>query len=423
VRRFFARGEIDIVSKRILMVGTFDTKGAEYALLRECILARGHDVLALNVGVLASTGLFPVDIEADTVAAAAGESIEKLRKDRDRGAAMRVMHDGAATLVQSLHARTPFDGIIGMGGGGGTSVITSAMRALPLGVPKVCLTTMISGDVASYVGEKDIVLMPSVVDIAGLNRISRLMIARAAAAICGMVESAPLPSGGDKPIIAATVFGNTTECVNACRDQLSALGCEVVSFHATGSGGRAMESLVDEGWFAAVLDVTTTEWADEVAGGILSAGPHRLEAPGRAGIPHVIAPGCIDMVNFGAPHTVPSRYRDAGRSFHQWNPDVTLIRTNVEENKRMGRIFAEKANAAKGPVAFLLPLRGFSILGGPGGPFHDPAADRAMMDELKRHLRQDIPVLELDCNINDPEFAAKAVAMLMEMLRKKKGMQ
>ncbi len=404
------------MAKCVLIIGTFDTKGPEYALLRELILARGHRVRTVNVGILGSTDLFPVDIEADAVAAAAGVSIEQLRRDRDRGAAMKAMHDGAAALVRSLFEKARFDGIVGLGGGGGTSLVTSAMRALPLTVPKLCLTTMISGDVASYVGAKDIVLMPSVVDIAGLNRISRLMIARAAGAICGMVESPAPPPMREKPLVTATVFGNTTDCVNACRESLSALGYEVISFHATGAGGKAMESLVDEGWIAAVLDITTTEWADEVAGGILSAGPHRLEAPGRAGVPHLIAPGCIDMVNFGAPQTVPAKYREARRTFYQWNPDVTLMRTNEAENRRMGRIFAEKANAARGPVAFLLPLRGVSILGAPGQPFHDAAADRAMFDELKTHLRKDIPVVELDCNINDPDFASKAVQMLLDMI-------
>jgi uncharacterized protein (UPF0261 family) len=210
------------------------------------------------------------------------------------------------------------------------------------------------------------------------------------------------------------MFGNTTPCVDRCRHVLTQKGYEVVVFHCTGTGGRTMESLVDEGHIAAVLDITTTEWADELCGGILSAGPTRLDAPGKACIPHLIAPGCVDMVNFGGRQTVPERYQD--RKFYEWGPSVTLMRTNVEENARMGRIMADKANAAKGPVAFLIPLKGVSKLDAPGELFWWPEANRAMFDAIKTNLKPGIAVVELDCNINDPAFADTAVKMLMDMI-------
>jgi uncharacterized protein (UPF0261 family) len=404
------------MSKPILMIGSFDTKGPEYAFLREQILKRGHKVLAVNTGVLGSTDLFPVDVEADEVIRAGGSDLKSLREKKDRGSSMAAMAQGAAKLVKSLFDQGRFDGIIGMGGGGGSSVITTAMRELPIGVPKVCVSTMASGNTSPYVGPKDIVLFPSIVDVAGINRISRIIYTRAAGAICGMVDAVPAKQEADKPIITATMFGNTTECVNICRETLTAAGYEVLVFHATGTGGKTMESLVNEGLVDGVLDITTTEWADEIASGIMSAGPDRLSAPGRKGIPHLIVPGCVDMVNFGPMDSVPQKYKDANRLFYQWNPAMTLMRTSIEENRKMGEIFARKANEAKGPVAFLIPLKGVSILDGDGQPFCDRAADRAMFEAIKANLRKDIPVVEMDLNINDPKFAAQAVGMMLEMV-------
>jgi uncharacterized protein (UPF0261 family) len=408
----------------ILIIGAFDTKGEEYAFLREQILARGHSVVALNTGVMGSTKHFPVDIEAHEVAQAGGGNLAALREKKDRGEAMAVMARGAEAMVKRLHDQGKFDGIIGMGGSAGTAIITTAMRALPIGVPKVCVSTVASGNTSPYVGAKDVVLFPAIVDVAGINRISRMIYSRAAGAICGMVEGEAQRQEGtearsDKPIIAATMFGNTTECVNACREALTRSGYEVLVFHATGTGGRTMESLVDEGLVDAVLDITTTEWADEVAGGVFSAGADRLSAPGRKGLPHLIVPGCVDMVNFGPMETVPQKYKDAKRKFYPWNPAVTLMRTNIEENHRMGEIFAKKANEARGPVAFLIPLRGVSILDGDGQPFCDRAADNAMFDGIKSGLRKNIPVVEMDVNINDPKFAAKAVDMMLELIAKR----
>jgi len=404
------------------MIGAFDTKGAEYAFLRRRILERGHAVLAVNTGVLASTDLFGVDVEAGEVATAGGGDLAALREKKDRGEAMKVMTAGARVLVASLYAEGRFAGLIGMGGTGGSTVVAAAMRALPVGVPKVCVSTAASGDTSAYVGTKDVVMIPSIVDVAGINRISRIIFSRAAGAICGMVEAEPPAASDEKPVIAATMFGNTTDCVTACAKALGAEGYEVLVFHATGTGGRTMESLVQEGLVDAVLDITTTEWADTVCGGMFDAGSDRLGAPGRMGVPHLVVPGCVDMANFGPMDTVPAKYRDAGRTFYEWNPSITLMRTSAEENRRMGQVFARKANEAKGPVAFLIPLRGVSILDGDGQPFCDREADAAIFEAIKANLRQDIAVVEMDANINDPEFAVKAVEMMLDLMHQaKKG--
>ncbi|HUU92905.1 MAG TPA: Tm-1-like ATP-binding domain-containing protein [Phycisphaerae bacterium] len=404
------------MAKTVLMIGAFDTKDAEYAFLRERILACGHQVLAVNTGVLGSTDRFPVDVEADEVARAGGGDLAALRQAQDRGQAMKVMTAGAPAVVRRLWDEGRFDGVIGMGGTGGSTVIAAAMRALPVGVPKVLVSTAASGDTSAYVGTKDVAMLPSIVDVAGINRISRIVFSRAAGAICGMVEAEPPAADDERPIIAATMFGNTTDCVTACAEALGAEGYETLVFHATGTGGRTMESLVDEGLVDAVLDITTTEWADEVCGGVFSAGTDRLSAPGRRGVPHLIVPGCVDMANFGPMDSVPAKHRDAGRTFYEWNPSITLMRTSVEENVRMGRVFAEKANEATGPVAFLIPLRGVSILDGDGQPFCDRQADAAFFDAVKANVRDGIDVAELDANINDPAFSAKAVEMMLDLI-------
>jgi uncharacterized protein (UPF0261 family) len=404
----------------ICVLGAFDTKGEDHAFLREEILRRGHQVLTVNIGILATTALFPVDVETDVVLKTAGFDLEEIRVRRDKAEAMKALDQGVPKLVQELHDQRKFDGIIGMGGSGGSAIIASAMRALSIGVPKVLVSTVASGDVSFYVRGKDITVIPSIVDVAGLNRISRLIYSRAAGAICGMVECAPPKASEDRPIITASMFGNTTECVNACARSLKARGFEVLVFHATGAGGRAMETLVADGLVEAVLDITTTEWADELCHGVFSAGPERLDAPGKRGIPHLIVPGCVDMANFGAPSTVPEEYRKANRLFYEWNPSVTLMRTNAAENRRIGEIFARKANAATGPVAFLVPKRGVSMLDADGQMFCDREADQAMIDGIKANLKPTIPFVEVDLNINDAAFAAKAVSMMLELIHQKK---
>ena len=404
------------MKKLIALLGSFDSKGAEYAFVRDLVLKQGHDVFTINTGILGTTDLFPVDVEAADVVAAAGADLSALREAKERGGAMKAAADGAVALLPQLVEKHGIDAIFGMGGTGGTSVVTAGMRALPIGFPKLCLSTAAAGNVEPYVGLKDILMMPSIVDVAGINRISRRILARAAGAVCGMavIDPAEIEAEEDKPVIAASMFGNTTDCVNACVGQLTSKGFETLVFHCTGAGGKAMESLVDEGLVDAVLDITTTEWADTVAGGVFDAGPERLSAPGRKGIPHLICNGCIDMVNFGGRQSVPERYQD--RLLYEWNPSVTLMRTNEEENRIMGRAFAERANAAQGPVAFLLPTRGVSILDGDGQLFCDRAADGAFVDELRKHLKPGIPIEEVDANINDPEFAIRAVEMLLGLI-------
>jgi uncharacterized protein (UPF0261 family) len=402
--------------KKICLIGAFDTKGREYGFVRQRILDRGHEVLTVNTGIMGSTDLFPVDVEADKVAEAGGDSLAALRKKKDRGAAMKTMCAGAPAIVKALHDDGRLSAIVGMGGTGGTTVVTAAMRALPIGFPKVCVSTAASGDVAAYVGTKDIAMIPSIVDVAGINRVSRVVFSRAAGAICGMVEADAGGAEEDKPVVTASMFGNTTECVEACMEKLGAIGYEVLVFHATGTGGKTMESLVREGLVDAVLDITTTEWADTICGGVFDAGTTRLDAPGEMGIPHLVVPGCVDMANFGGMEEVPEKYKKAKRTFYEWNPSVTLMRTNREENERMGRIFAAKANAARGPVAFLIPLKGVSILDGDGELFCDREADQAMFDALKAHLKKDIEVVDIDHNINDPQFSAKAVEMLLDLI-------
>lgn len=398
----------------ILVMGAFDTKGEEYAFINRLIEARGHKVLTLHTGVFKPVGIILPDVSNSEVAKAGGVDIQELQKKKDRGLAMKVMGQGTARVVRRLFDEGQFDGVIGMGGGGGTFVITAGMRVLPIGVPKVMVSTVASGDTSPYVGTRDIVMFPAVVDIGGINRISKRIFTSAAIAICGMVESEIEQPKEEKPIIVASMFGNTTPCVDRCRELLTARGYEVIVFHATGIGGQAMEGIVEDGFAEAVLDITTTEWADELCGGVFSSGQTRLEAPGKMGIPHLIVPGCLDMVNFGPRNTVPQKY--AYRLFYEWSPSVTLMRTTPEENTELGKILAEKANAAKGPVAFLLPLKGVSMLDSEGSAFWSPEADFAIFDAIKAHLRNEIEVVEVDVNINAPIFADKAVEMLLKMM-------
>jgi uncharacterized protein (UPF0261 family) len=410
------------MAETVCIVGAFDTKGDDHAFLREEIIKLGLQVLTVNIGVLGSTTLLPVDYEADAVLKAGGLDIDQIRARKDKAEAMKAFHQAAPKLVRELYEHGKFSGIIGMGGSGGSSIIASAMRALPIGVPKVLVSTVASGDVSFYVRGKDITIIPSIVDVAGLNRISRLIYIRAAGAICGMIKTHLPEASQDRPIITASMFGNTTDCVNECVKSLNEKGYEVLVFHATGAGGRAMETLVADGLVEAVLDITTTEWADEICHGVFSAGPERLDAPGRCGVPHLIVPGCVDMANFFAPSTVPEEYRRAKRLLYEWNPSVTLMRTNADENRRMGEIFAQKANASIGPVAFLIPKKGFSMLDGDGQPFCDRDADQAMIDGIRANLKPGIPIVEADLNINDPAFAARAVEMMLELIRQRENL-
>ncbi len=401
-------------AKTVAIIGTLDTKGREFAFLKAEIERRGCRTVVIDVGILDSPQFRP-DVSAQEVAGAGGTKLADLIARRDRGEAVEVMSRGAAAVIGKLHQAGKFDGIISMGGSGGSGIASAAMRALPVGVPKLLVSTVASGDTSPYVGTSDIIMMPSIVDVAGLNRISRTIFSNAAGAICGMVTSEVTESAGDKPLIAATMFGNTTRAVDHAREILEEHGYEVLVFHATGTGGRTMEMLIENGYFRGVLDMTTTEWADEVCGGALSAGATRLEAAANAAIPQVVTPGCIDMCNFWAFDTVPSKYKE--RLLYSWNSNVTLMRTTVEENGHIGKIFAAKLNAAKGPVAVLIPMGGFSELDYPGQPFWCPEADQAFVDALKNDLRLDIPVEIIDKDVNHPEFSGRVAAKLLELMK------
>ncbi len=412
----------------IAILGTLDSKGAEHAFVAERIRERGHQPFIIDVGTLGEPRLKP-DFTRDEVAAAGGLDLAGLQRRQDRGESVAAMSRAAPVVLSKLAAEKKIDGVLSLGGGGGTAIATAAMRALPIGFPKVMVSTLASGNTAQYVGVKDIVMFPSIVDVAGLNRISRQILTRAAGAICGMVEAGlasrssrvsetPAVPSEDKPVIVASMFGNTTQCVEHARKLLEQAGYEILVFHATGTGGRTMESLIESGMVAGVLDITTTEWADELVGGILSAGPTRLDAAARLGVPAVVTPGCLDMVNFGPPETVPARFQ--GRTFYQHNPQVTLMRTTPEECAQLGKIIAEKLNASKGPVTLLIPRKAISVISAPGQKFHDPVADKALFDALKTGLRKDIEVVDMDCAINDSAFAEACATALLRNLAAKR---
>ena len=397
----------------VVIVGTLDTKGEEIDFARDVLEAQGVDVHLVDVGVMG-----PSDVAADTtaeaVAEAGGSTLEALQEAGDRGKAMEVMGDGAAAIVTEMYEDGVLDGILGLGGGGNTSIATGAMRALPVGVPKLMVSTMASGDTEPYVGTKDIAMMYSVADIEGLNQLSRTVISNGALAMVGMVSNEPDVEVEDKPTIALTMFGVTTPCVQTAREWLEERGYETIVFHATGTGGRAMENLIAQGVVDGVLDLTTTEWADEHVGGVLGAGPDRLDAAGAAGIPQVVSTGALDMVNFGPEDSVPEKFAD--RQFHVHNPQVTLMRTTPAENAEIGRIIAEKLNAATGPTTLALPLGGVSMLDAEGEEFFDSEADTALFDALRDNIDETVDLLEIEANINDDEFAVAVAERLHESL-------
>lgn len=402
------------MSKTVVIVGSLDTKGREFAFVRDLIQAEGLNTLVVDFGVMGEP-LFEPDVKREEVARAGGGKLAYLASGQHKDEAMQVMAAGLAVVVRQLYDEGKLDGIISMGGSGATSIATSGMRVLPVGVPKVMLSTLGGGDVSAYTGARDITFMPSIVDVAGINRVSRMIYTNAAGAITGMVRAEMPPTVEEKPLITASMFGNTTPCVDWARGVMEAQGYEVLVFHATGTGGKTMESLITDGYIVGSLDITTTELADEVCGGVLSAGPERCMAASKAGIPAVITPGCVDMANFWGMETVPEKYRD--RNLYQWNPNVTLMRTSVEENTQIGQMIAAAANAASAPVAIVLPHKGVSMLDSPGDRFWDPAADQACYDAIKQNLKPGIPVIEMDYNINDQEFANKCAELLLDMLK------
>jgi uncharacterized protein (UPF0261 family) len=398
----------------VVLLGTLDTKGEEYDFLRRKVREEGVDVLLVDTGIL-GVPLADPDISRQEVAEAAGANAQELAESGDRGVAVEAMARGAAEIVKELHAQGRLDAVLALGGSGGTAIATQAMRELPVGVPKLVVSTMASGDTRPYVGAVDITLMYSVVDIAGLNPISERILGNAAAAAAGMAQSQGPQAEAEKPLVGATMFGVTTPSVTEARKRLEDLGYEVLVFHATGTGGQAMEALMRAGFITASLDITTTELADELVGGVLSAGPERLEAAGELGIPQVVSLGALDMVNFGPFETVPAEFRD--RLLYKHNPTVTLMRTTPEECATLGRVIAEKLNRARGPLTVFVPLKGVSLIATEGQVFYDPAADEALFGALREHLDPEVDLRELDLDINDPAFA-QAMADRLDALYK-----
>lgn len=398
----------------VYLIATLDTKGREIAFVRDQLRGFGVSTQIVDAGCLGQPTV-AADLTREEVYAAAGTSLKDVRTAGDRGQAMTLAALGVARLIERLHAEGRVSGVLGLGGSAGTSIATSAMRRLPLGIPKLMVSTLASGQVRPYVGDKDILMLNAVVDILGINRISRIILGEAARAMAGLVTlKAPDPAtGGDRPLVAATMFGVTTPCVERVREVLEAAGYEVLVFHATGSGGQAMESLIADGLIAGVLDITTTELADELVGGVLSAGPERLTAAGKRGIPQVISVGATDMVNFGPRDSVPAKFAD--RKFHIHNPTVTLMRTTLAENEALGREIGQKAAAAIGPTAIVLPLQGVSAIDRTGQPFDDPLARAALVAGIRKH-RGDAALIELDLHINDAAFAERAAQTLLELM-------
>ena len=391
----------------VVLVGTLDTKGHEYDYLRERLRGHGVDTLLVDTGVLGEPQAKP-DVTREEVARAAGTDVHALAAADDRGAAVETMSRGAAEIVARLHGEGRLDGLLALGGSGGTAVATEAMRALPVGVPKLMVSTMASGDTRPYVGATDVTMTYSVVDISGINAVSARILANAAAAMAGMAAASPPAAAGGGPLVGATMFGVTTPCVTTARERLKELGYEVLVFHATGTGGQSMEALMRSGFITASLDITTTELADDLVGGVLSAGPDRLEAAGELGIPQVVSLGALDMVNFGPLDTVPPEFRS--RNLYKHNPTVTT----PAECAELGRRIARKLNAASGPVTLFIPLEGVSLIDTEGQVFWDPEADRALFDALRETLDPGVEVRELDTDVNDPAFARAMADTLHE---------
>ncbi len=398
----------------VYILATLDTKGREAAYVRDLLVGLGVRVRLVDVGCLGEP-VVPADVDRQELFAAGGFDAQALASDADRGLAVSAAAQSAAIWMARQHAASRVAGVLALGGSAGTTIGAAAMRALPLEVPKLLVSTLASGQVRHYVGDKNIVMFNSVVDLSGLNRITRHVLGEAARALAGMVLLPREKSGSaTRPLIAATMFGVTTPCVERAKVELEQAGYEVIVFHATGSGGQAMESLVRDGLIAGVLDITTTELADELVGGVLSAGPDRLTAAAECGVPQLVSLGATDMVNFHSPASVPKRFR--GRTFYHHNPNVTLMRTTAAEGARIGADMGQKLSRAVGPVAVLAPMRGVSAIDRTGQPFDDPAARQALVDAL-RSAAPNLEVREMDCHINDPQFAIAAAGRLLELMK------
>ncbi len=400
--------------KTIALVGTFDSKGEEFAYLRNVLHQLQVKTYMIHGGAFESK--IEVDVDNDQVFKAAGVNKDEIVAKQDRALATDALAKGMAILLPQLYEAGHFDAVLSLGGSGGTAIATYGMRNLPIGVPKLMVSTLASGNVSQYVGTSDIIMMPSIVDVAGLNNISLSIFNNAAKAIVGMANYEVETELHQQPLVAATMFGVTTPAVEFAKAHLEAAGYEVIVFHATGVGGRSMEALIESGYFKGVLDLTTTEWCDELVGGVLNGGPHRLEAAGRMGVPQVVSVGALDMVNFGPYDSVPKEF--AGRNFYKHNPTVTLMRTTLDENKELGRILAEKLNASQGKTALFIPKQGVSMIDAKDQPFYDPQADQALFATIRSDLDQSfIDLVELDMHINDQAFAVAMADKLIEYMK------
>lgn len=404
------------MNKAVVVLGTFDTKGVEFKFIKDIIESQGVPTISVNAGVKGPPHFTP-DISNEEVAKAGGLSLRELIEKNDRGAAIDVMMKGAAQIVTGLYQEGKVAGIISLGGSAGTTIGSYVMQALPVGVPKIMVSTVASGDTRPYVGVKDVTMMYSVIDISGINVLSSQILANAANAIAGMAKGKVPEIEGGKVLLGATMFGVTTPCVTRAREYLEEHGYEVLVFHATGTGGRAMESLIESGFIKGVLDVTTTEWCDELVGGVFTAGPTRNEAAAKAGIPQVVSTGALDMVNFGPMDTVPPQFK--GRNLYKHNPTITLMRTTVEENAKMGEIIASKLNMAKAAAALFIPLKGVSLIDMEGQVFYGPEEDKALFDALKKNINNPkVEIIEMDTDINDEAFALAMAKKLIELMEK-----
>lgn len=401
--------------KTVAIAGTFDSKGAEFSYVKSVIESLGLKTFTIHSGVFEP--MFKPDVSNVEVAAEAGVDIREIAARKDRAAGTEALAQGMGKIVPRLYAEGKFDAMLSFGGTGGTSIVTAGMRALPIGVPKLMVSTVASGNTAPYVGTSDIIMFPSIVDVSGLNSFSTKIFTNAAHAIAGMVQFESAPPVDKKPLVAATMFGVTTPCIDYARAHLELHGYEVLVFHATGTGGQTMESLIEAGYIDGVLDLTTTEWCDELVGGVLAAGPHRLEAAGRCKVPQVVSTGALDMVNFGPYETVPEIFRE--RNLYKHNPSVTLMRTTVGENRQLGEKIAEKLNGSQGPTVLMLPLKGVSMLDVEGEAFHGPEEDKMLFDTLRQRIdRKNVELIEMNTDINDQAFAVAAADKLMELMKR-----
>lgn len=399
--------------RTVAIAGTFDSKSEEFLFIKEQIEKTGLNTFLIHTGIFSPA--FEPDITNQQIAQAAGTDLTEIAANRDRAQGTKAIARGLEVLLPQLYSEGKFDGIISAGGSGGTSMVAPSMRALPIGVPKLIISTVAAGDVSGYVGSSDIFMYPSIVDVAGLNSISKKIFTNAANAISGMVTNLSTEQVSEKKVIAASMFGVTTPSVEVGRRLLEEQGYEVLVFHATGAGGKSMEKLITDGHIAGVLDLTTTEWCDELFGGNMPGGEHRLEAAAITGIPQVISLGALDMVNFGAVDTIPEKYQD--RLFYQHNPMVTLMRTTAEENKKLGEKIAEKLNQVTSKSILMLPLKGLSSLDSKGHEFYAPTIDQVLFDTLTANINNPlVEIISLNYNINDPQFATAAAENLTQLM-------